>query len=413
MYPITYVYQDQYPWDVRVEKICGALADAGHEVTILSRNREALTREERISRNLTIRRLNPGLGPVSRNLINFPAFFSPFWLREIVRTSKETAAQTIIVRDLPLGLTAYWAGAVAGIPVVMDMAENYPAMIADTWRYGQVGPLDGLIRNPRLLRILERHTLPRMDGIMTVSTPSTDRVSGAVSSATHVWMVGNTPVLRSGKAGGAPSAFADRIVSTGGLRLLYVGGLEEFRGLDVALRALAILQGMAVEASLFVVGDGPSLPALRGLAADLGIEEHVHFAGWLEPQEVPVVTESADVCLVPHYVTEHVDTTLPNKIFDYMQAGKPVIVTHSRTLRQIVESTGCGAWYQDDNPEELAERVMSFRSREARTQAGYCGRDAIRTRFNWELDKRRLLAGLHRVHERSSLSEEMNQGAKA
>lgn len=403
MYPVVYVYQDQYPWDVRVEKICGTLAEVGHEVTILSRTRTALTREERISRNLTIRRLSPGLGPISRNLINFPAFFSPFWFAEIVRTSKNTDAQMVVVRDLPLGLTAYWAGAVAGIPVVMDMAENYPAMIADTWRYGRVGPLDALIRNPRLLRILERQTLPRMNGVITVSKPSADRVREAVSSSTHVWMVGNTPVLRTGRARETPSALAESIVSTGGLRLLYVGGLEEFRGLDVVLRALSLLKDEAARVSLFVVGDGPSLPMLRGLAADLDIEEHVHFAGWLEPREVPVVTESADICLVPHYVTEHVDTTLPNKIFDYMEAGKPVIVSHSRTLRQIVESASCGAWYQDDRPEELAERIMSLRSVEARTQAGQRGREAVRTRFNWEIDKQRLLAGLHTVHSASGL----------
>jgi glycosyltransferase involved in cell wall biosynthesis len=306
----------------------------------------------------------------------------------------------IMVRDLPLGPTAYWAGELAGLPVVMDMAENYPAMIADTWRYGRVGPLDPLIRNPRLLRGLEAWTLPRMGGVIAVSEPSANRVRRHVSTDTHVWTVGNTPVLRTNTASDETSDLARLMASTKGLRLLYVGGLEESRGLEVVIRALPIAQGRIGSASLFVVGEGSSQRLLERVATELGVAGSTHFAGWVEPGKLPAVTANADICLVPHYVTEHIDTTIPNKIFDYMYAGKPVIVTHSKTLRQIVESKSCGKWYQDDRPEQLADRIAALRIEGVRAEMGARGRQAVLEEFNWRVDEGHLFAGLQHVHDR-------------
>lgn len=284
MMSIVYVFQDHYPWDVRAEKISRSLAMAGHPTTLVSRNRTGAVRDEELADNFHVRRLPRGWGRLIRTALNFPAFFSPVWIREIVRTVQTRRAGLIIVRDLPLGPAAYFAARICGVPVIMDMAENYPAMIADTWRFRGKGPFDLILRNPRLLRALERWTLPRMDGVIAVSRESADRVRGIVASrGTSVYVVGNTPIL-GGESDPPASELSELMHGMSGLRLLYVGGLEESRGLDIPIRALASIRSRIGEVNLVVVGDGTGRPALEKLAAEQGVSDSVHLAGWLQPE---------------------------------------------------------------------------------------------------------------------------------
>ena len=74
---IGYIFQDEYPWDIRVDKITRSLADAGYETVIISRNRSALPICETLRKGLDVYRLpGPNFG-VLRTILNFPAFFSP------------------------------------------------------------------------------------------------------------------------------------------------------------------------------------------------------------------------------------------------------------------------------------------------------------------------------------------------
>jgi hypothetical protein len=81
----------------------------------------------------------------------FPAFFNPRWVRAIRRTVKRCASDLILVRDLPLAPTAIFVGGQCGVPVVLDMAENYPAMIRDIWTSRKNKLHDVLVRNPSIV----------------------------------------------------------------------------------------------------------------------------------------------------------------------------------------------------------------------------------------------------------------------
>ena len=102
---IVYVFQDHYPWDVRAEKFARAMTQAGHSVSIVSRNRTGAPVREELD-GYTIRRLPRGWGSVLRNLLNFPAFFSPVWIGSIVKAVRSEQARLIVVRDLPLAPAA-------------------------------------------------------------------------------------------------------------------------------------------------------------------------------------------------------------------------------------------------------------------------------------------------------------------
>ena len=388
---IGYIYQDEYPWDIRADKITGSLADAGFNTVIISRNRSRLPVLETLQPKLEVYRLPAVSMKPIRDLLNVPAFFSPVWLWAIYRAVKSRQLGLLIVRDLPLSPAAWLIGKICKIPVIMDMAENYPAMIQDTWDHRGPRFQDYLMRNPVILRAQEKWVMPRLDGVMAVSAASKKRVC-AIPGVRHdnVWVIENTPKLD--KAGAILDCELSRkMQSMRELKLLYVGGLEESRGLMFVIDAVAKIVENNTPAVLVIVGEGTSRKGLEHRAEQLGIGSRVIFPGWIDQAFVPGIIAAADVCIVPHLVTEHIETTVPNKIYDYMAQAKPVLVTHSPSLRQIVEQIECGMWYTDRNTDELASAITAMNDVELRKGMGERGKEAVERRLNWSVDAKHLV----------------------
>jgi hypothetical protein len=174
---IVYLWDADYPWDVRTEKICLALTAAGHRVTIAARNRKWSPERESLAEG-TVFRMRPWrwAGKDVDGALGFPAFFSPRWrglLREAVRASN---ADLIIARDLPLCPTAISIGRERSIPVILDMAENYPALMRDRRLGSRSAVIDAFARNPRFTEMVERYCIARVDATLTVVEESSERL---------------------------------------------------------------------------------------------------------------------------------------------------------------------------------------------------------------------------------------------
>lgn len=389
---VCYIYQDQYPWDIRVEKITETLAKNGVETHILSRNRDGLPRQMDVKKNLYIKRLPYVGGRHINNFINMPAFFSPFWLYSIKTLISTEGIDLMIVRDLPLAPAAWLVGRYMNIPVIMDMAENYPAMIADTWTFRGPNLIDYLIRNPILLRKLEKVILPKFDSVWVVSSYSANRLIKLGVSRDKIRVVGNTPDV--GKSSILHTDIVEYYRKISNFILLYVGGLEETRGLKTVILALPKLIKVIPEIVFLVVGKGTSEEMLRSLVSELEIEKHVQFVGWKDQSEIPSIIFASDVCIVPHYITDHTDTTIPNKIYDYMAQKKPVIVTNAKSMTDIIEDNGCGVTYNDNNIDQFVESVLKMNNYETRTKYGENGYNAIQNKYNWNIDSYNLLESI-------------------
>jgi glycosyltransferase involved in cell wall biosynthesis len=387
---VCYIYPDEYPWDVRAEKITTSLAANGMDVHILSGNTTGAARYEVAGDNLRYHRLPAWWGRATRKWLNFPAFFSPIWIRAAVSLIRRESIELLIVRDLPLGPMAWIAGRITGARVVMDMAENYPAMIHDTWVFRGPRPTDYLLRNPALLRAMESWLLPRLDGVMVVSRASQERVLTLTKNRLPVWIVGNTPRLEEAARVVSHPA-ADAIKARGALSLIYVGGLDSKRGVEVVIKALPKLAAELRDVLFIVAGRGTGEPVLHATAKELGVNDHVMFLGWVDPAAVPTLIAAADIGIVPHYATEHTNTTIPNKIYDYMVQGKPVIVSTAKNLQDIVEQTHCGRVFRDRDPEDLARAVLSLENPQVRSELGRAGQVAVETEFNWGCDEQVLV----------------------
>lgn len=388
---ICLIYQDHYPWDIRVEKFVYALAENGYTIHILSRNRNYSETLEKIDENIYVHRLPKGIGRISKGLLNFPAFFSPAWIVKLFLIVVKYDIKLIIVRDLPLGPLGYIIGKITNTKTILDMAENYPELIKSTWVFKGPKPQDYIIRNPYLLKLMEKILLPVMDGVLVVSKKSMERVKSIIGKKNeHVWVVGNTPRLDAIKIL-HDNPIIDKINEQKKLKLIYTGMVESHRGIDTVLKSIPYILKNGINIMFIVVGSGTYENKLKSIAKELKIEENVLFTGWMESKYIPSVIAASDISIVPHYVTEHTNTTIPNKIFDYMLQKKPVIVTNSESLIEIIQFAQCGYSYTDKDPEELAKIICLMQNNDVREKLGTSGHKAVLEYYNWEHDKNELI----------------------
>jgi len=387
---ICKIYDADYPWDIRVEKILSSLVQHGHEMHLVCRNVGKRPVNETIE-SVHIHRL-PAFGNRHLNyFLSFPAFLNPIWLARIHQIVRDYDIQLILVRDLPMALAGILAGKTHRIPVIFDMAENYPAMLRHLWKYDKFKPLNILVRNPFAATAVQRVVLKHADHILVVIDESKEHLIRLGVDARRIHVLPNTPRISHIFDIRRELLHEQASLLHSDFTLTYVGGIGPGRGLDRVFYAIPDILAQIPRFRFVIIGSwGGSLERLESLAQALGVTDHVGFMGWVDPKDIPTYLALSDAGIIPHCRSEHTQTTIPNKLFDYMALGKPVIASDIGPIKRIIEKEECGLIFR--NPSELAESVVEFFSnRRLRERMGENGRKAIRAKYNWESNSKVLI----------------------
>ncbi len=370
------------PMNVRVSNEAETLAGEGHEVHFLVEGRRGQPREEtvgavRLVRGVRLSRIEEIL---QRYTFNF-TYRDPRWAGAIARFVRERAIDVLHVNDIPLLGEAVRAGRRFSIPVVADLHENYPAGL-QVW-YTNAFKKATIYSYDRWSRY-ERGILRRADAVVVVIEEARERVAALGVPLDKIRVVPNTVRAEMGTVA-IDTALVERY--RGRFVVSYIGGFAPHRGLDAAIRALPMLRDEVPGILLVLVGGGNDAyrRRLERTASDLGCGNLVEWAGWQPQDAIWSFIEASDICLVPHARNPHTDTTIPNKIFQYLMRGRPVIVSDCPPLRRIAEETGGGLVFTWNSPAELAERILRlYRDPEMRRGMAEAGRRAVLERFTWE-----------------------------
>jgi glycosyltransferase involved in cell wall biosynthesis len=145
-------------------------------------------------------------------------------------------------------------------------------------------------------------------------------------------------------------------------QIAFLGHLLEKQGLQLVIEALPVIREEVPDVRLLVLGDGPFLPALRQLAARLGVDNLVEFAGYLaDHREIEQRLAESAVGLAP-YVPDPVSFTRfadPGKIKTYLACGLPVILTDVPPAASQIEQRGAGRVVRYD-VKDLAGAVIGY-----------------------------------------------------
>ena len=386
---ILYIWDADYPWDVRVEKTCRSLQQNGHEIHIAARNLRKSSVYEHAD-GMHIHRLKPWKSDRLNYMLSFPAFFSPIWLKHLNNVIRKHSIELIIVRDLPMAIAGIWSGRISGIPVMFDMAEDYTAMVRVIWEHSKFDGLNLLVRNPYAAKLVERYALRRSDHILVVVDEMVDVALDGGCDRDRVTVVGNTPPLEGFNESGPDEVDLQPIRDR--YSAIYTGGLEMARGIQTVLQAIPVIVREIPDFLFVVVGDGPNRQRLEASAAKRGVTDHVSWVGWVDHDHIFDYIRSCDVGIIPHFVTPHVDTTIPNKLFDYMGCGVPVVASDARPMKRVIEEERAGITFRSGDAEDLAAGVLEIRT--ATVDYGRNGFTAVQNKYNWATDEQRLLTAV-------------------
>ncbi len=168
--------------------------------------------------------------------------------------------------------------------------------------------------------------------------------------------------------------------------IVFQGVLRKGQGLFDCLKIIAALP----ETALLIIGDGPIKGELEFASAKLGIADRVRFIGMIPPQELSSWTAAADAgFLLLEPISENHRLALPQKLFQYICAGVPPIVSDIPGPRKIVESGKLGLVLESDNPIQ-PERVRAFLEGERENARKACL--AARSKYVWENEGPKLIS---------------------
>ena len=178
--------------------------------------------------------------------------------------------------------------------------------------------------------------------------------------------------------------------------VLYAGAMGQAHDLYTVLRAAKRLNN-DLQIHFVFFGDGKERPNLQLEAKRLNLE-NVIFAGVCPKKEMPSVVASADVCLAILQNVPMFRTTYPNKVFDYMAAGRATVLAIDGVIRDVIESSDGGVFVEPGNDELLAKTILEL------------SKDPVRVKAMGENARAYLLKNLDRrdkMHETLQLLERL------
>jgi glycosyltransferase involved in cell wall biosynthesis len=142
---------------------------------------------------------------------------------------------------------------------------------------------------------------------------------------------------------------------------------------------------------LVLIGIGDVEEALKQLAEKTGVSGRVTFTGRIAPDLLPAYTSQADLGIsLEEDLGLNYRYALPNKVFDYIRSGVPVLVSDLPMMRELVETYGIGSIAPSGDPESLA-RVFSERVKGNFKAKLAPQLHAAAAELNWEREEPRLL----------------------
>jgi glycosyltransferase involved in cell wall biosynthesis len=172
------------------------------------------------------------------------------------------------------------------------------------------------------------------------------------------------------------------------IALLQGAGINIQRGAEEAVEAMKYIEGVV----LLIVGGGDVLPLLKKQVSNSGLEEKVMFIPKQVPDRLFSYTVNADIGLAIDKDTNiNYRFSLPNKLFDYIHAGIPVLVSPLPEIKRVVEEYMVGDFIESHDPQYIASKISDMLSDENRILTWKQNLKLAAEALNWETEKQVLV----------------------
>lgn len=348
--------------DVRLEKEAKTLANAGHDVTLVGWQRFGNAPVQEKRHRYTIRRLK-FRAPVEKGVI---LYLPIWWILALFWLLKEDW-DVVHAADLDTYVPAILAAKFRGKQLVYDIFDFYADLVV----------LPAYVRN--CVAAFDIYLMRFADAVIVVD-PSRLRQIGK-DGDNGINIVYNSPEDSRHLA-----TMDIRKEQWKPFKIFYAGILGEGRDFESVIHAAKEIGDVLVE----FAGFGYYAEYLRSISEQ---EPHVTFIGRIPYDDVISRTLQSDLLFAlydPDVPNNRYAS--PNKLFEAMMCGKPILISDGTAMAEIVREEKCGFVVPYGDADAIKHAILTLKKNPALCKhLGKNGRDAYEKKYNWEIMEERLL----------------------
>jgi len=270
--------------------------------------------------------------------------------------------------------SAWLVSAIRRRPFLLEVRDLWPEFVIDM----------GLLKNWFLIRAsrrLEKFLYARADHILVNSPAYVDYLIKKGVEPVKITLLPNgvDPTMFDPSSDG--NGVRARLKLDDKFVIVYTGAMGPANDLDQLLAAAEQLKPDR-RICFLIVGDGRERKRLQS-AADAQKLANMVFAGAQPKREMRNFLASADACVAVLQNIPMFRMTYPNKVFDYMAAGRPVVLAIDGVIREVVETAGAGIYTEPGDAKSLADAIRFLACHQPeREQMSRNGRSFVEKHFN-------------------------------
>lgn len=351
--------------DQRVHKVCTTLQGLGYDVMLVGR----LQRKSQplAPRNYTTRRM----------FLLFekgPLFYAEFQLRLFLFLLLRNPA-LLVSNDLDTLLPNFLASKLTGAKLVYDSHELFC----------EVPELQHNSVKKNIWKSIERWIFPKLKYVFTVNNSIAKIYSEEYN--VNIRVVRNIPLLSAQQNVAALSKKELGIPENKKIIVLQGAGINIDRGAEEAVQAMQFVEN----AVLMIVGSGDVMDVLKELALKYKLADKVIFTGKVPFEKLVQYTRHADLGLTLDKDTNiNYKYSLPNKLFDYIHAGVPVLASGLVEIEAIIREYKTGDCIENHDPGHIASKINRILGDEELLREWKKNCKIAASKLNWEEEEKQL-----------------------
>lgn len=256
--------------------------------------------------------------------------------------------------------------------VIYDVHEDVAGSIRTRKKYGSI--FSDIISV--LFSVFEKHAARCFDSVIC----ATDRIAVNFKGYCAPEAIYNYPIM-------------DKFIDEGACKdgsIVVFGNMSVVRGITQVCEAMRILnEDYGQHIKLRLVGQISPQSMEYKILKNYG--EYIEYTGWMDIEEAYKLVQKSVIGLVTYLPAPNHDHCMPNKMFEYMNYGMPVICSRFEEMRNIVEKNGCGICVDPENSTDIAKALCDLiENPEKMKTMGENGKRVVRDNYNWRVMENRL-----------------------
>jgi glycosyltransferase involved in cell wall biosynthesis len=352
--------------DQRVHKSCTTLVNLGWEVLLIGRLLpDSLNLDDRLYQTRRMKLL----------FTKGALFYAEFNARLLLLLLFKNAA-VLHSNDLDTLLANFVASKLSGKKLVYDSHEYFTEV-------------PELVQRPKIQNIwkkIEQMIVPKLTEMFTVN----ESIANLFREKYHikVRVLRNVPSLKAAsKMNSSNELNID--FSNNKVVLLQGAGINIQRGAEELVEAMKFVEN----AVLMIVGSGDVVPFLKAQSIKLKLQDKVKFLDKVPFEKLQNITKLAYLgCTLDKPTNINYELSLPNKLFDYIHAGVPVLASNLKEVAQVINEYQVGIVLDEFSPKNIAKAINSL-VKDEQTHA-YYSQNCLKAQahLNWENEEKELIS---------------------